>query len=127
MLCVKIAQLLLVCRYESSIAAPFSDSAGLVRLAKPLLPNGAPLKFTCAPGKPTLFNRAKADKAVICPAIAVASGILPPATALLNCWVRPAWTSGATTGLKQVGDAPGASRLDGAPPATKFAATRQLP
>src|SRR5579884_888151 len=130
MLWVKTAQLLLVWSQRSSSEAPLrppGTPSTVPTLLKPLLPNGAELKSSGTPGPPVLFRPANADSVVMLPAMAVASGMFPPATAALNWEIRFARTPAATGVLKQVGEAPGA-RIIGPTNgfAAKFAATRQF-
>src|SRR3982750_3482827 len=117
MLCVNSAQLSLFWFQLSLTAAPLRPRPGaptrIPALVKPLLVNGAALKFADTPGPPVLFRRAKAESVVMFPAMAVASGMFPAAPAALNCATKAARTPAATGVLKQVGEAPGA-RIVGA-------------
>src|SRR3954471_20400397 len=132
MLCVNSAQSLLVWRQLSSRPVPLMLSPGWpsssAAFVKPLLVNGAVLKFTDgrAGDRAVLSSRAKAPRAVICPPIACARGRLPPASAALNCPSSALRIPVATGGVKHVGETPGATRLDAPAAAAKLAATRQF-
>src|SRR5688572_18915213 len=99
--------------------------SAMARLVNPLVPNGAPEKLTggMPAGRPVLLSCANAPRAVIWLARLAAVVNCPPATAALYCATSAALTPPATSGLKQVGETPGATMLGATAP--KFAATRQ--
>src|SRR5690349_9804393 len=113
---VKSAQSLDVWLYRSSSPVPPIESPGcpssVAILLNPLLLNGGDPKSTIPKGGPRLIGT---------PANAASTGAFGPTRGRMAL---------ATGLLKQVGEPPGASggasRLGGAPPATKFAATRQF-